>query len=212
MAVIVGLTGGIASGKSTVTRMLRERGVVVIDADQIAREVVMPGEDALAEIVAAFGEEMLGADGALDRAKLGARVFGDAEARATLNMITHPRIGQRMWQRAEEAGAAGHRWVVYDAALLVENRIHLMLDSLIVVAASRATQLERVMRRDGLTLEDAEARLASQLPLEDKVSVADHVIWNDGTVEETATQVAALYEVIEAAVKARGTAKAEVAR
>jgi dephospho-CoA kinase len=186
--------------------------VEVIDADQIAREVVMPGGEALAEIVAAFGEEMLGADGALDRAKLGARVFGDAGARATLNMITHPRIGQRMWQRAEEAGAAGHRWVVYDAALLVENRIHLMLDSLIVVAASRATQLERVMSRDGLTLEAAEARLASQLPLEDKVSVADHVIWNDGTVEETAAQVAALYEVIEAAVNARGTAKAEVAR
>ena len=210
MAVIVGLTGGIASGKSTVTGMLRARGVEVIDADKIAREVVEPGTDGLAEVVATFGPEMLAADGTLDRAKLGARVFGDAAARGQLNGILHPRIGMLMWQRAEEASAAGHSWVVYDAALLVENKIHLMLDSLIVVSAAPEVQLERVMARDGLSHDEASARIASQLPLADKVAAADYVIHNDGTLEQTEAQVAAMFEAIEAAVSARGTAKPEV--
>jgi dephospho-CoA kinase len=211
MAVIVGLTGGIASGKSTVTGMLRARGVEVIDADKIAREVVEPGTDGLAEVVATFGAQVLAADGTLDRAKLGARVFGDAAARAQLNSILHPRIGMLMWQRAEEASAAGHSWVVYDAALLVENKIHLMLDSLIVVSATPEVQLERVMARDGLSREDASARIASQLPLADKVAAADYVIHNDGALEQTEAQVEAMYEAIAAAVAARGTAKPEVA-
>lgn len=210
MAVIVGLTGGIASGKSTVTSMLRARGVEVIDADQIAREIVQPGEEALAEIVATFGPEVLAADGTLDRPKLGARVFGDAEARGKLNMITHPRIAQRMWSKAEAASAAGHGWVVYDAALLVENGIHHMLDSLIVVAASRAAQVARVVARDGLSEAEAEARIAAQLPLEHKIAAADYVIWNDGALSETAASVDAMYGQIAASVAARGTAKPEV--
>jgi dephospho-CoA kinase len=212
MAVIVGLTGGIASGKSTVASMLRAHGVEIIDADQIAREIVQPGEEALAEIVATFGPEVLAADGTLDRAKLGARVFGDAEARAMLNGIMHPRIAQRMWRKAEAASAAGHRWVVYDAALLVENKAHHMLDSLIVVAASPTTQMQRVMARDGLSEADAQARIAAQLPLEQKIAAADYVIWNDGALSQTQASVDTMYAQIAASVAARGTAKPEVKR
>jgi dephospho-CoA kinase len=207
MVVIVGLTGGIASGKSAVTAMLRELGVEVIDADVIAREVVEPGEPALEDLVARFGAQILTSEGRLDRAALGQVVFADVQARQELGQIMHPRIGQRMWQRAEQAGEAGHRWVVYDAALLVENQLHLLLDSLIVVAASAPTQLERVMARDGLDEEAARARIASQLPLEQKVAVADYVIDNEGSLEQTRAQVQAVYAQIDAAISERGSAQ-----
>lgn len=207
--VLVGLTGGIASGKSTVSRALAELGVAIIDADVIAREVVEPGEPALDEIAARFGDGVIAADGRLDREALGRVIFGDDEARRELGYITHPRIGQRMWQRAEEAGAAGHRWVIYDAALIVENGLHHMLDALIVVNTSAAVQRARLMARDGVDAAAADARIASQLPLSEKLKHAHYIIDNDGTLEETLAQVRALHAQIEAAVTTRHTARPE---
>jgi len=190
----IGLTGGIASGKSTVTRLLRERGVVVLDADAIAREVVEPGSEGLAEVVAAFGPEVLTASGELDRAAMGRRVFADGAALARLNGILHPRIAMETARKVEAARAGGEVLVVYDAPLLVENKLHLGMQLLIVVAVDPATQRARLMARDGLTAEEAEARLASQLPLEAKVALADVVIDNNGSREATVAQVVALLE------------------
>lgn len=180
----IGLTGGIASGKSTVARTLIAQGVGLVDADQLAREVVGPGSDGLAEIVAAFGQEVLAADGSLDREKMAARVFGDDEARAKLNGITHPRIGQLSAQRLAELHAGDCVYVVYDAPLLVEVGAHRGMDALIVVAADVETQVARVMERDGSSEADARKRIAAQFPLERKVEVADYVIDNSGTLQD----------------------------
>lgn len=205
--VIVGLTGGIASGKSTVSNHLRELGAYVIDADQVARAIVEPGEPALDEIVARFGQSVLDAQGCLDRAALGKIVFDDPSARAALSMITHPRIGQRMMQEAADAFARGHGWVIYDAALLVENNIHTMFDALIVVSLSPERQLERLIGRDGLSAAEAQARIDSQLPLDKKVAVADYIVDNSGSKAQTIQKTQALYERISASIAARGSAK-----
>lgn len=195
MPFILGLTGGIASGKSTVSRRLTELGAHVIDADLIAREVVAPGSEGLAAIVEAFGPQMLDEHGQLDRARLGALIFEQSEARQRLNQITHPRIAQRMMELAMQAEQEhGHEWVIYDAALLVENKIHTMLTALIVVACEREVQIERLMARDGFSRDEALARISSQLPLEEKVAVADHVIDNSGSLEQTLAQTDALHE------------------
>jgi dephospho-CoA kinase len=203
---IVGLTGGIASGKSTVARMFEDRQVPVIDADVIAREVVEPGEPALEDIEQAFGTDMIRDDGTLDREALGQVIFEDDDARARLNAITHPRIAQRMAERAREYSEKGHRWVIYDAALIVENNIHEWLDALIVVAADRPTQVERLIRRDNIDREDAVKRIESQLPIDRKVEVADYVIDNNGTLDDTLEQVERVYERIEHNLAERGTA------
>lgn len=199
MPVIFGLTGGIASGKSTVTRMLRSLGAHVIDADVIAREVVAPSSEGLQAIVDVFGEAMLREDGALDREALGELIFSTPEARKTLDGITHPRIAKRMMKLARAAKHSGYDWVIYDAALLVENRIHKMFAALIVVAVSPEVQLERLMARDASAREDALARIAAQLPLSQKIAVADHVIDNNGTLAQTRQQVEALFERLDAA-------------
>ncbi|MBA2661489.1 MAG: dephospho-CoA kinase [Bradymonadaceae bacterium] len=205
--IIVGLTGGIASGKSTVTNLLRELGVEVIDADAIAREIVMPGQPALPEIVEAFGPELIGSDGQLERSALGARIFSNATERAKLNQITHPRIAQAMMDKAREAFERGHDWVVYDAALLVENGIHHFLDSLIVVAAERETQIARITERDGLERAQAEARIDAQMPLEAKIAAANYVIDNNHDIARLRRQVLELFESISKNVRERGTAK-----
>lgn len=181
----MGLTGGIGSGKSTVARMFAEQGVPVVDADQIARDVVAPGTDGLAEIRAAFGDSILAPDGSLDRKALGERVFADADARKQLEAILHPRIARASMARFAELASEGHPYAIYEAALLVENGSHRMMSALIVVTASEATQLARVQARDGLSEAEARARMAAQLPLEEKVRVADYVIENDGDVEDT---------------------------
>lgn len=190
LPTIVGLTGGIGSGKSTVSQMFRDLGVTVIDADVIAREVVSVGSDGLAEIVDTFGEGVLQDDGSLDRAALGDIVFDDPEARQKLEAITHPRIGQLMLEKAAAAGAQGQPWVIYDAALLIENNLHEAFYATIVVALDRDAQLERVMARDGLARDKVVQRLDAQMPLEKKVAVADYVIDNAGTLEKTRHQVA----------------------
>lgn len=201
LPTIVGLTGGIGSGKSTVADFFRELGVAVIDADVIAREVVEPGSEGLAEIVEAFGDDVLSEDGSLDRAALGSIVFDDADARSRLEGITHHRIGQRMLQKAAQAFSEGHDWVIYDAALLVENGLHEAFHALIVVALDRETQIERVMERDGVPRADVIKRIEAQMPLEKKVAVADYVIDNGGSLEETKQQVIETREAIEESLR-----------
>jgi len=190
---IVGLTGGIASGKSTVSAFLQDLGAHVIDADQVARKVVEPGTPALSAIIEAFGDDVLSPDGTLNRTKLGALVFAEPERRITLNSIVHPEVATEMFRQAQEARAAGHKWVIYDAALLVENQIHSLFPDLIVVAASPEAQIERMMNRDGFTQNEAKQRLESQLPLEEKIKVATFVIRNDGALNDTLKQTEAVF-------------------
>lgn len=194
----IGLTGGIASGKSTVARMLRDAGLHLLDADVIAREVVEPGTPALEAIVEAFGPDILTPEGTLDRGALGARVFGDDEALATLNGIVHPAVGTRTAELLDAARERGEPLVIYDAALLVENKIYRMMDGLIVVALPRESQRARLMARDGLDAKAADARIDSQMPLEEKVAVADWVIDNAGSLENTRDQVNALIPILTA--------------
>jgi dephospho-CoA kinase len=198
MARIIGLTGGIASGKSTVSDMLRALGAHVIDADQVARDVVAPGTPALAEIQARFGSEVLQPDGALDRKKLGAIVFADAGARRELERITHPRIAAATQQEIARLSAAGVDPVIYDAALIVENRLYTWMQGLIVVSVPPETQVARLMIRDDIDEAAAQARIAAQLPLADKVAVATYVIDNGGTRAETEAQVHALWQRLHA--------------
>lgn len=190
MAVpVVGLTGGIASGKSTVARVFAERGVPVIDADQLAREVVAPGSEGLLEIVATFGGDVLLPDGSLDRKALGAKVFADPALRQKLNAITHPRIGRLSAERIASVDAARHPYAIYEAALIVENNLHRAMRALVVVALDGARQLERMMRRDALTLDEAEARLRAQAPLAHKLAAADFVIDNNGELSQLVSNV-----------------------
>jgi len=183
---LVGLTGGIASGKSTFSSLLRERGVPVIDADALSRAVVAPGSPALARIAEAFGAEMLLPDGSLDRRRLGARVFADPGARQRLEAITHPAIRDAMIEEVARLAGGGHDLVIYDVPLLYEVGLDGAVDSVVVVWTPRAVQLERLERRDALTLAEAEARLEAQLPLDEKAGRADFVVENRGPPEALA--------------------------
>lgn len=183
MAKVIGLTGGIACGKSAVADLLRRRGCPVIDADDVAREVLAPGSAGLAAVVDAFGAGVLDDQGMLVRPALADRVFSDPSARARLEAITHPRIAALSAERMRDALAAGAERVFYEAALLVETGRHRDFDALWVVTAPPATQIARILARDGLSRVAAEARLAAQLPMEDKVALADVVIDNGGDRE-----------------------------
>jgi dephospho-CoA kinase len=194
---VFGLTGGIASGKSTVAQLFRTLDVAVVDADLIARELVMPGQPALAEIFATFGDSVRAANGSLDRAKLGELVFGDATKRAVLNAILHPKIAERSALGIQKLAASGHKAAIYEAALIVENGLHKALAGLIVVSASPEHQLRRLMQRDGLTENDARARMAAQAPLAEKLAAATWVINNDGTKAETEAQVKQIHTQLE---------------
>lgn len=186
------------------SRQLAALGCPVIDADVLAREVVAPGEPALAAIVAAFGREVLRPDGTLDRPRLGALVFADAARRRELEAITHPAIQARRQARLAELAAAGFAGVVVqDAALLVEVGGHRQVDRLVVVYAEPAVQLARLMRRDGLARAEAERRVAAQMPLGEKVRLADYVIDNSEGPEETAAQVRAVHAALVADQYAR---------
>lgn len=177
---VVGLTGGIASGKSTFAALLRARGVPVVDADQLARAVVEPGQPALAAIARAFGPDVLRPDGALDRKRLGARVFADAAARRHLEAITHPAVRQAMADETVRLAAAGHALAVYDTPLLYEAGLDQILDCVVVVWAPRDVQRARLVARDGLSAEEAEARLRAQHPLDEKAARADFIVDNGG--------------------------------
>nr|BFD85430.1 dephospho-CoA kinase [Streptomyces sp. Xyl84] len=183
----VGLTGGIGAGKSEVSRLLVECGAVLIDADRIAREVVAPGTPGLAAVVDAFGEEVLAADGSLDRPRLGAIVFADPERLAVLNKIVHPLVGARS-RRLEEA-ADEDAVVVHDVPLLTENGLAPLYDLVIVVDASPATQLDRLVRLRGMTEDDARARMAAQAGRDKRLEIADIVIDNDVPLEQLRQRV-----------------------
>jgi dephospho-CoA kinase len=186
----IGLTGGIACGKSTVSRLLASRGAIVIDADILAREVVEPGAPALAEVVRVFGPDMLNEDGTLNRKQLGKVVFDNEAKRKRLEELLHPAIIQLMQERMAEAERLQpDKLVVADVPLLYEAQMEDMFQEVLVVAASREVQLERLMQRDGLSGEEAELRIDAQMPLEWKKEWADVVIDNSGAPEETERQV-----------------------
>lgn len=189
VGTVYGLTGGIACGKSSVARRLQQRGAAVVDADAVARQVVEPGSDGLDAVVRRFGQDVLAADGSLDRDALGRIVFDDPTARRDLEKILHPRIATASATRIAEHLAAGVDLVFYDAALLVETGRHRDFAGLVVVACEPDTQIARLATRDGLSVEEARARLAAQLPVAAKVAVADHVIHNDGPLDALDTAV-----------------------
>lgn len=192
----VGLTGGIASGKSTVAQLFHALGIPIVDADHIAREVVAPGTDGLRDIVATFGSDVLAEDGSLDRPALGEKVFADSEARAKLNTITHPRIAALSAERIRALQQSGAPYLLYEAALLVEGGLHRQLAALVVVAAEPETQLQRIMARDGLSRGRARERIDAQLPLARKLEVADYVIHNDGDLEQTRSRVEEVHRAL----------------
>ncbi len=183
---IIGLTGGIASGKTTFAEALRARGVAVVDADALARAAVAPGTPALAEIARAFGPEVVGPDGALDRKKVAALVFADAEARRRLEAVTHPAVRRAMQDETARLAAAGHDLVFYDTPLLYEVGLERTLDSVVVVWAPPDVQRARLAKRDGLAPVDADARLAAQFPIDEKAARADFVVENAGAPEDLA--------------------------
>jgi dephospho-CoA kinase len=187
----VGLTGGIGSGKSEVSRRLRDLGAVVIDADAIAHEVVATGTPGLAALVEAFGREVLRPDGSLDREGLGRRVFADPDELATLNAIVHPLVGERMRERAD--AAPGDAVVVYDVPLLVENSLASAYDEVVVVDAPVEVAVDRLVRLRGMTEADARARVAAQATREQRRAVATRVIDNGATLAELDAQVEALW-------------------
>jgi dephospho-CoA kinase len=187
----VGLTGGIGAGKSEVSARLAAQGAVVIDADAIAREVVEPGTEGLAEVVDAFGPEVLLPDGTLDRPRLGEIVFADPELRGKLNEIVHPRVGARMAELEREAGAASI--VVHDVPLIAESGRTDAYDLVVVVDVPPRVQLDRLVRRRGMTREQAEARMAAQASREQRLAIADIVIDNSGSLAELDRQVGDLW-------------------
>lgn len=194
--VLVGLTGGIGAGKSTVARLLAERGALILDADIAAREVVAPGTDGLAAVISEFGDAVRGPDGALDRAALAAVVFADPDRRAALNAIVHPRV--RAWMAERLAAAPEGSVVVQDVPLLVESGLAGMFELVVVVDAADSVRVDRLVRDRGMTEQEASARIAAQAPREQRLAAADVIVNNDGAPEELADHVAALWNRIEA--------------
>lgn len=191
---IIGLTGGIASGKSTVARMMEKLGAAVIDADQLARDAVMPGMPAHAGIVAAFGPSVLNPDRTIDRAALGALVFVDSAARRRLEEITHPAIGRLATERLEGLRQKGIAVAVYMAPLLIEAGVTDRVDEIWVVYLDMETQLARLMQRDKIGREEALRKIASQMPMDEKRRYGKVVIDNSGPVEDTERQLRAAWD------------------
>ena len=200
--ILVGLTGGIASGKSLVAKLLKDLGAYIIDADEISHEVIQPGTPAYREILQQFGKEILQEDGTIDRPKLGRLVFSDSARRSILEGIIHPRVfteeevrQRQIAQRDPEAV------IIFDAPLLFESRAHELMDRVIVVYADRRTQLKRLKERDHLEPEEAKRRIAAQLPLSDKKQYADYVIDGTASPQEVAKQTEAIYQELKALAK-----------
>jgi len=189
---VIGLTGNIGSGKSTVARYLKDLGAIVIDADQVAREVVQPGTPAIAEIVNSFGPDILNSEGALDRKKMGSIAFSNPQAMARLNEITHPRIVETINQKKQNLQLlpdSHNMLLVIDAPLLIEVGLHKEVDEIWVVKVDESKQVERLSKRDGLSNEEVRMRIAAQMPQEEKLKYAQRVIDNSGSPEETREQV-----------------------
>jgi dephospho-CoA kinase len=201
--MLVGLTGGIASGKSTVSRLFRDLGYLIIDADLLAREVVEPGRPAYEKIVAEFGRGILDAEGLIDRKRLGALVFADSEKRKRLESFTHPEIMARRSTILAQLEADGFDGIVIlDAALLIETGGAKSVDRLVVVYADPAAQRERLMMRDDISEAEAEGRIRSQMPLEEKVKLAHYVIDTSGSREATAERVREVHRALLADLEA----------
>lgn len=193
--VIIGLTGGIASGKSTVAAMLAKKGAVILDADRMARELVEPGQPAWQEITQWLGYDYLREDGSIDRERLGRLVFKDAAVRRKLNAIIHPRVGQEMALRTGQVrDACPEAMLVYDVPLLIEAGMQDTADLILLVYVPEDIQLQRLQRRDNLSREEALSRICAQMPLEEKIKYAHVVIDNSGTPADTALQVDEFWE------------------
>jgi dephospho-CoA kinase len=192
-----GLTGGLASGKSFAGEQLRELGCYLIKADELGHAVLEPGGEAYAATIAAFGDEILKPDGSIDRRKLAVEVFGDPARLALLNSLVHPPVRERTLRLIEEWGEREPRGIVIvEAAILVETGTYRNYDRLIVAVCTPEQQIQRAMHRDGLTYEEAAARLSRQLPLAEKVKVADFIIDTSGTKENTIEQTRAVYQAL----------------
>jgi dephospho-CoA kinase len=189
MSLVIGLTGGIASGKSTVSNMFKEMDITVVDADVEARLAVEKGEPAYLKIIAEFGREVLLANEEIDRPKLGSIIFNNAEKRQLLNEIVHPEVRKRMTNQIETAVQAGEKVIVLDIPLLFESKLTYMVGKTLLVYVDKDIQLQRLMERNNLSSEEAEARVKSQMPLSDKVKLADAVIDNNGSIDETKQQL-----------------------
>lgn len=193
--IVVGLTGGIASGKTTVARMLKKMGALVIDADAISRDVMVPHSDCWKRVVNRFGEAILRNDHTIDRRKLASQIFSDAEKRMLLNRIVHPFIKKRIREMIARVGRTDpSALIIIDAALLVETGMYRDYDKLVVVAADEDVQIARLVRRNRLSVKEAQSRLRAQLPLERKKKVADYIITNQGSLERTRCQTRALLQ------------------
>jgi dephospho-CoA kinase len=190
--LLVGLTGGIGSGKSTVARLLEKRGAVVFDADLLAREAVAPGTPGHAAVIERFGADVLAPGGELDREALASIVFADPSARRDLEQIVHPEV-RRLFAEGSEAYRDTDRVVVFSAPLLVESGMHTAFEILVVVSATVATQIERLMRQRGMSEASIRARIDAQAPLEDKAAVADFIVDNEGALDELESQVERLW-------------------
>ncbi|MGG0736602.1 dephospho-CoA kinase [Niallia taxi] len=188
MTLIIGLTGGIASGKSTISNYLRSLSLPIIDADVEARLAVEKGEAGYSKIVEHFGTEILLEDGSLNRAKLGEIVFRDEKQRAVLNGIVHPEVRNRMNKKQNEAIAEGHMTVILDIPLLFENKLDSTVDKTILVYVDTETQISRLIDRNKLSFEQAKLRIEAQMPLQEKKALADRIIDNNGTVENSQDQ------------------------
>ena len=195
---LIGLTGGIASGKSTVSAILRRLGAQVIDADALAREIVKPHQPAWNEIVTTFGNEVLQSNQTLDRKKLRKLVFDEPNARKKLEAITHPKIRRLAQEKIAESAATGAPLVVYEAPLLFESEIHLWLRPVILVACDAAVQKRRLRQRDNLSEAEIEQHLGAQMSLEEKRKLADYVIENNGTIGELESAVETAVQAIRA--------------
>ncbi|MFS0775716.1 dephospho-CoA kinase [Neobacillus sp. 3P2-tot-E-2] len=189
MSLVIGLTGGIASGKSTVSNMLKEMNITVIDADVEARLAVEKGEPAYQKIVTEFGNDILLTNEEIDRVKLGSIIFHNADKRQLLNSIVHPEVRKRMNNQVEAAREREEQVIILDIPLLFESKLTHMVEKTILVYVDRDIQLKRLMERNELSLKDAEARIKSQMPLSEKVAIADAVINNNGAITETKKQV-----------------------
>ncbi|KAJ4468813.1 CoaE-domain-containing protein [Lentinula aciculospora] len=187
--LVIGLTGGIATGKSTVSKLLKDRHVLVIDADVIARQVVEPGTSGLAKIVRSFGDNILLPDGSLDRKALGSIIFKDEQKRKQLNAIVHPAVRRAMFWGVFKCWLKGHRFCVLDVPLLIEGPLWKLVYKVVLVYCPADIQLRRLMLRDNSSIEDASSRLNSQIPIRDKLKYADDRIDNSGGVEELNAKV-----------------------
>ena len=207
--LVVGLTGGIASGKSTVSRMFADQGIPVICADELARDAVRPGSDALQEIRSTFGEDVLDEHGGLDRAAMARLVFQNAAKRKLLESIIHPRVAEEQQRRLRRLELEGHRIAIIDVPLLYESGWEKAFDLVIVVYVPAEVQEHRLMARDTISREDARSRLDAQMPIEKKKKLADRVVDNTGGMKHTLDQVKSIMEELEALAHSKAQSRAD---